>query len=244
MQLQLAKVIGHRGACGYAPENTLTAMTKAQELGVKWVEFDVKLTKCGELIIFHDDDLARTTNGNGLVAQHDLMTMGQLDCGSWFSEQYVGEKIPTFKELLSHVSNLQLSINIEIKPCSGRELATTLQTIQDVVAHWPPSAPAPLISSFSTVALEAASQWHFPLGYLIENWDPKWEDVVERCHCVALHVNQTQLTEERVNYVKSKGLLLLAYTVNEPQRAKQLFSWGVDSVFSDYPDQIAAAVED
>jgi glycerophosphoryl diester phosphodiesterase len=100
LALQFDKVIGHRGACGYAPENTLSSMNKAFELGLKWVEFDVMLTKTGEPIIFHDFTLERTTNGFGKVAETELAAIRDLDCGSWFSEKSQAERIPTLKELL------------------------------------------------------------------------------------------------------------------------------------------------
>lgn len=238
MSVNLSKIIGHRGACGHAPENTLTSMSKAHELGVKWVEFDVKLTKCGELVIFHDSHLDRTTNGKGPVAHHDIQTIAELECGSWFSPDHAGEKIPTFKDLLKHVAALNLSINVEIKPCDGRDLETTLKTIKDLIAHWPDTLPPPLISSFSKIVIEAASQWHYPVGFLINSWETDWESVVAENNCIALHVKQTILTPEKVEKVKNKGLLLLGYTVNDSERAKELFTWGVDAVFSDYPDRL------
>jgi glycerophosphoryl diester phosphodiesterase len=239
MKFQLEKVIGHRGACGHAPENTLVSMSKAHELGIKWVEFDVKLAKCGELVIFHDSLLERTTNGMGSIANHDFLAIADLDCGSWFSQQYVGEKIPTFKQLLSHVASLNLGINVEIKPCEGKDLETALQTLDHLMSHWPVASQPPLISSFSKIALQAAANWHFPLGYLINCWDSSaWEEVLDHCNCIALHVDQKILTPQRVAQVKKKGLLLLAYTVNDTARATELFSWGVDAVFSDFPDRI------
>lgn len=243
MTIQLDKVIGHRGASGHAPENTLGSISKAHELGVKWVEFDVKLAKCGELVILHDSDLGRTTNGVGQVLNHDYATLAELDCGSWFSQEYSHERIPSFKQLLNHAASLNLSINVEIKPCDGRDLETALQTLNDLISHWPVSKTPPLISSFSKLALQAAAHCHFPLGYLIKCWETSsWEEVLDSYNCKTLHVCHSILTPQKVIQVKKKGFLLLAYTVNDHARAAELFNWGVDAVFSDFPDRILLEV--
>ena len=78
MALKLPKIIGHRGACGYAPENTLESIKTAADMGCTWVELDVKLTKDDVAIIFHDDELDRTTNGSGLVMNATYEEINQL----------------------------------------------------------------------------------------------------------------------------------------------------------------------
>lgn len=238
MKLQLAKVIGHRGASGYAPENTLTAMTKAYQLGVKWVEFDVMLAGCGEPIIIHDESLERTTTGTGLVVNTRYDKISQLDCGSWFAAEYQGEKVPTFRNLLLHLSAHNLSMNVEIKPVPGYELETTQKTLESIKHHWPDMQNPPLISSFSIKVIELASTSPYPLGYVIDSWDSPWEETLEKYNCVSLHVDQSILTAAWAKRVKDTGRYLLAYTVNSNERAQELYSWGVDSVFSDFPDLI------
>lgn len=240
MKLDLAKVIGHRGACGYVPENTIVSVSKAHELGVKWVEFDVMLARCGEAIIIHDHTLDRTTNGKGHVCEVDYQTMIELDCGSWFSKEFAGEKIPTLKQILSHLAELNLCINVEIKPCDGFDYETTHRTLEILNSHWPAGTPV-LISSFSQKVLEVASEFHFPLGYVINNWDSPWEEVLDKYRCVSLHVEHSILNPEKITQIKAKEKYVLAFTVNDKNRADQLFNWGVDSVFSDYPDKILSA---
>lgn len=238
MKLQLAKVIGHRGACGYAPENTITSMSKAKELGVQWVEFDVMLAGCGQPIIIHDTSLNRTTNGSGEVAKVDYQTIVTLDSGSWFAEQYRGEIVPTLQQLLDHVVHLNLAINVEIKPYDGFDIETATKTLAILENKWPVASSSLLVSSFSKQVIEFASQFHFPLGYVIDTWEGDWAQVLEKNHCVSLHVEQSILTEDRVKQIKDMGYLVLAYTVNERARAEQLYDWGVDSIFSDFPDRI------
>ena len=82
----MALVIAHRGASGYAPENTMPAFEKALEMGAEGIELDVHLTKDGEIVVIHDHTIDRTSNGTGMVGQFTLEEIKQLDFGSWFDE--------------------------------------------------------------------------------------------------------------------------------------------------------------
>ena len=91
----LPKVIAHRGSSGIAPENTLASLHLAGQQGAKWVEIDVMLSGDGIPVIFHDDSLARTTNGEGLIYKTPLAGLKKLDAGSWKHNKYPQETIPT-----------------------------------------------------------------------------------------------------------------------------------------------------
>ncbi len=106
-------IIAHRGASSFAPENTTAAFRKAVELNADAIEFDVKLTKDGEMVIIHDQLLERTTNGSGKVIDCTYEELYRLDAGSFFSEEFKGEKIPLLKNVLEQFSD-KLLINIEI----------------------------------------------------------------------------------------------------------------------------------
>ena len=147
--LQPERVIGHRGACGYAPENTLASMAKAHALGVEWVEFDVMLAACGTPIVIHHETLHRTTNGKGNVAKIPYQHIALLDAGAWFGKEFAGQRIPTFSELLQYVSQLKLNVNVEIKPTAGKEIATAEAVINLLKQYWPCDISPPLVSSFS-----------------------------------------------------------------------------------------------
>ncbi|MDQ2994305.1 MAG: glycerophosphoryl diester phosphodiesterase, partial [Pseudomonadota bacterium] len=100
--MNINSIIAHRGASFYAPENTLASMRRAHAMGAQWVEFDVMLTSDGELIVFHDDTLERTTDGGKRnVADTPLAKIRELDAGSWFAPQFKGEPVPPFVELLT-----------------------------------------------------------------------------------------------------------------------------------------------
>ena len=154
-RLNLPKVIGHRGAKAYAPENTLESIETAASLGVQWVELDVKLTRDGVPIIFHDEELDRTTNGSGLVAQTDYEDIRQLEAGSWYADSFAGVKIPTLEEAVDIILRHDLGFNLEIKPCPGREKETAEAALDQLSQFWEDPSKL-LISSFQHVSLEAA----------------------------------------------------------------------------------------
>ena len=108
------KIIGHRGGAAGFPENTLAAFKKAVELGADGVEFDVQLTKDGEVVVIHDELIDRTMSGSGLVKDHSLSQLRQLSAGEFFSPDFKEQKIPTLAEVLEIVQDLEV-INIELK---------------------------------------------------------------------------------------------------------------------------------
>src|SRR5438105_301115 len=101
-------VIGHRGAMGHCPENTMASFERALELGADWIELDVHLSRDSELIVIHDETLERTTNGHGLVCDHTLAELEQLDAGN-------GQRIPTLGEVLDWAGRMNSVVDIEIK---------------------------------------------------------------------------------------------------------------------------------
>ena len=235
MSLELPKLIVHRGASLYAPENTLAALRKAHEMGAEWVEFDVMLAKYGTPIIFHDNKLDRTTNGHGLVAHTPYSIIETLDAGSWFSSEFNGEKVPTLDEWLTCASSLNLGINLEMKVKGKRKARLLAEKIVVALArNWNHHFPAPLISSFFVSCLQAirALTPNLMLGYIIYDWSDDAFRILDQFNCVSLHVYHENLTPERVVRIKETGRKALAYTVDDAARAQELFDMGVDAIFS------------
>jgi glycerophosphoryl diester phosphodiesterase len=123
-------IIAHRGASAYAPENTMAAFVKAAQLGIKWVEFDVVLAKCGMPIIFHDETLDRTTNAVGDIDAFSYAHLQTLDAGRWFHSSFSSERIPTLHEVLVFLRDAGMSANVEIKPMPGKEEQTVMRTLE------------------------------------------------------------------------------------------------------------------
>lgn len=92
--------IAHRGASGYAPENTFAAFDIAAEMNADFIELDVQLTKDGQIVVIHDDKVDRTTDGSGFVKDFTLKKLQSLDAGSWYGAEFKGERIPLLEEVL------------------------------------------------------------------------------------------------------------------------------------------------
>jgi glycerophosphoryl diester phosphodiesterase len=233
-------VIGHRGACAYAPENTMASFVKAAQLNIKWVEFDVMQSRDGVPIIFHDETLERTTNGRGQVSDYSYAQLQTLDAGRWFDPLYSGERIPSLMTVVQFLQQAKMSANVEIKALKGQEEEVVSQVIQELQPYLAKANEHYLFSSFSIAALTSLRKHapHCQLGLLLEGWTPEWKDIAAELECVSIHVSDDILTERTAREIKSMGKALLCYTVNNPDRAQQLYGWGVDAVFSDAPNQV------
>ncbi len=235
-------VIGHRGAAAHAPENTLAGLRRARALGCRWVEFDVRLTGDGELVLLHDERLERTTNGRGKIQAQSLAMIRRCDAGGWFGPSFAGETVPTLAEAIEALAELGLGANIEIKAARGRAAATGAAAADLLLRRWPRELPAPLISSFLGEALTAARD-HAPAiacGWLVGAVPPDWRGRAERFGCVAIHADHRRLRPAIVAEIRQSGYSVLSYTVNDAARARELFAWGVASVFSDVPEIVLA----
>ena len=233
-------VIGHRGACAYAPENTIAAFTKAAQLGVKWVEFDVMQSSDGKVIVFHDETLDRTTNGKGDVDKFTHHFLRTLDAGAWFASTFSGERIPDLMQVLEFLENANMNANVELKAIGNRDEELVLAVLKDMKEYLKKHSDRILFSSFSVDALRFLRRYapDVSIGFLMHEWLPDWQQICTELNCVSMNVNEEVMTEERVKEIKQKGYQLLCYTVNDRHRAQQLYSWGVDAVFSDCPDKV------
>lgn len=236
-------VVGHRGAAGLAPENTLSGFAVARRLGCAWVEIDAKLTRDGVLILMHDDRLDRTTDSTGPVAHADFSTIRSLDAGGWFSPQTKGERVPTLVEALDFAVDLGLGVNVEIKPCPGREEETAL-AVFNVLSGMPNASV--LISSFDAGAIAIAAERcpDRPRALLVEakTFDGSAERAVAM-GCEGLHVPHSIMDAVRIGAIRAHGLSVRCYTVNDPDRAADLIAWGAEAVFSDYPDRLGKLIK-
>lgn len=237
----LPRIIGHRGAALRAPENTLAGLRKAAALGCTWVEFDVRLTADDRLAMIHDSTVDRTTTSTGTVRELSMAALEQMDAGSAFSGDFQDEAIPSLEAVIGELDRLSLRANIEIKCDAGDADAAAAVLIDILNRHWP-DRPLPLISSFDHRALAAVRRRSddLPLGVLIDRMDRDWRPVFDSLSAATLHVGNRNLIQADVAGVVAEGIEIGVYTVNDPDRAHTLFSWGIASVFSDCPDIVNA----
>jgi glycerophosphoryl diester phosphodiesterase len=246
------KIIAHRGGGILAPENTLAAMQCAVTYSMQAVEFDVMLSKDGIPIAMHDPVLGRTIAGEGKVSDLTAQELTALDAGSWFGKEYEGEYVPTFEEVAQFCKANQLWMDIEIKPAPGFEQATgyavaalTRRIFQSELAMHivgVNDALLPIFSSFSMDALLAAKDAapDIPRAYLVDIVPPDWHQQLNLLDATGLYTNHKHLTLEQTQAIKQTGFGLLCYTVNDPMRVRELFSWGVDAICTDRIDLIGA----
>jgi glycerophosphoryl diester phosphodiesterase len=242
----LAPIVGHRGSAASAPENTLGSLRLAARQGARMVEFDAKLTADNVVILMHDSLLERTTDGHGPVASLPWSEIARLDAGSWFAEAWRGERVPTLEQTLALLVELDLTANIEIKPCEGRE-AETGRAIGDVIrAYWPKGRGGLVLSSFARQGLAAARDAapELPRGLLIGEKPADWSAAARGLACQSIHCGYLQLTPDWAAEIKRLGYDLAVYTVNEPALARQLRGWGADSIITDNPGALHRALQD
>lgn len=231
------RVLAHRCGGALAPENTLAGLSVAARYGCG-VEFDVMLSADGTPFVIHDERLERTTSGVGLVAATRDHVLEILDAGVTHHPQFFGEPVPRLADLLMRCADLQLAMNLEIKPSSGQD-ELTARIVAECLAR-KGRGRALIVSSFSEAALEvfASSLADLPRGLLVESIPPDWLARCRRLGVCALHAEASSLTRDLVKAVRDAGYWLVAYTENSPDRASDLFDWGVDCIITDRPDLI------
>jgi glycerophosphoryl diester phosphodiesterase len=249
------RILAHRGGGTLAPENTLEAIDVGRAHGYRGVEFDAMLAADDVPVLIHDPTLERTTSGRGDVAAHTARALTQLDAGAWHSPAFAGARIPLFDAAVRHCRAHGVWMNIEIKPSPGAAAQTgrvvaqhTAGLFADLILPGGDRADrvvptVPLFSSFERAALEAARDVapDIPRGYLLDEVPANWRDELAALGCVALHTNHDHLTRALARAIKDSGYWLFCYTVNDPARGKELFSWGVDALCTDRLDALSPA---
>ena len=235
------RVLAHRGGGALAPENTLAAIRTGRSHGFRAVEFDVMLAADAVPVLIHDETLERTTTGRGPVAQADSKTLGHLDAGSWFGQEFRAEPVPLYADAIALCIELGIWANVEIKPSPGVERATGRAVAAMSARLWPDAPLAPLLSSFSVEALHAAREAAPALarGLLVGAVPPDWRERLDQPGCLSLHCDYRSLDASLAGAIRGAGYALLCYTVNDPDIARRLAGWGVDAIVTDRTDLIA-----
>ncbi len=229
----------HRGASGYAPENTLAAFKLAMDMGAPRIELDVRLSSDAELVVIHDESVDRTTNGKGAVNDLSLAQLKALDAGAWFSDKFRGERIPTLDEALS-LSSQGAKFCIEIKERRNEEAAC--RKVVDLLRKRRVICDT-IVSSFSISALKTVRQLdkHIRLSMLLGR-----SGVSETAAATAREVGAASvschmqiITAAVVDGLHSAGLLAFAWgSTNDETGLKALLDTGIDGMTSNWPDVV------
>jgi glycerophosphoryl diester phosphodiesterase len=216
--------IGHRGARGYAAENTLTSFKKAIELGVDGIELDVYLSSDNEIVVIHDETIDRITSGKGFVKNFTSETLKQYG-------------IPTLIEVLDLVNN-NIIVNIELKSYNTFEKVVALIEKYVIEKNWDYNNF--LVSSFDWDALQQVRflSDKIPIGVLTESNLELAFSFSKFIKAIAIHPYFDLLNEENTKKMQEKGFLILPWTVNELEDIQKMKSLHVDGIISDFPDRL------
>ncbi len=223
--------VAHRGASGEAPENTIASFEKAIAQGAEIIETDARLSEDKEIILIHDETVERTTDGRGKVSELTLKELKSLDAGSWFGKKFSGERIPTLEETTEVVKG-KVKLDIELKgkdPLLPKKVINLLKKENFIRES--------IISSFNYFFLKEVKRLEPQIitGLLFATpaqerkgfpyW--KWLDLILPRYNL--------ITEDLVEKAHSKGLKIIAWTVDNPEEIRRLIDLEVDGIASNYP---------
>ncbi|MDQ0116184.1 glycerophosphodiester phosphodiesterase [Paenibacillus harenae] len=238
-------IIAHRGASGYAPENTMAAFELAERLGADFIELDIRMSKDGELVIIHDKTVDRTTDKTGYVHDFTLRELQGMDAGSFFDAKYANETIVTLEEVM-YAFGGKIGILIEIKdpqlyPGIEGKLAKTVrryELIQDIAgigAH-----DSVQIQSFD---FESMRRMHtllpdIPVAVLINaDQHPLTDETLDKLasYASSINVSHDLLDEDLVREIHDRNRKVMAWTIRKDQDMERMKELGVDGIITDYP---------
>ncbi len=229
-------IVGHRGAAARAPENTLAALRHGLALGADIVELDVQLTADGHVVVFHDEQLDRTTDGHGPLSAHSLAQLKRLDAGSWFSPRFAGEPIPTLEEVLVWAQDAGIPLFIELKYHGRTDPALDTTVVAALVSHR--MLDQVMLISFDHAALQRVKAHHRALStgavYAIPPSDPV--GLAQEIEANALMPLCHTITAQDIARFHQAGLSVNVWGENADYAT--LIAAGVDCVNADDPGRV------
>ncbi|MHC1739251.1 MAG: glycerophosphodiester phosphodiesterase [Ignavibacteriaceae bacterium] len=223
----------HRGASGYAPENTLSAVVKAVEMGAGFCEIDVQETSDGILILMHDSNYKRTCGVSKNVWEVSYEETKTFDCGKWFNNAFAGEKVPRLDEIIDYAKG-KIRLNIELKTNGHEKLLVErvldLLTIKDFFDQV-------IITSFDFSLIDKVKQIQpgIKAGYIFSKIG---EVNVFKSNVDLLSVNKSMVTKDFVKRAKENGKEVHVWTVNDPAEMEKLINFEVTNIITNFPDKL------
>ncbi len=251
------RIIGHKGASGYAPENTLAAMELALDMGVDMIEIDVHLTKDGEVVVFHDEEVSRTTNGTGKIHEMTLEEVKQLDAGSWFGPEFAGEKVPTLREVINLVHG-RADILIDIKSKGHEFYDGFAEKIVDIIDEKEDNKEWCIVQSYEQEYLEHAyardstiqmkkimmgEDESLLLSFYV-NAKSFMTNRNKHHFFETINPHYSTLSQRRVFRLHARGYSVHTYVVNDRENMIKMLNMAVDGIITDYPDRLVKLREE
>lgn len=245
--MSTCKIIAHRGANQYAPQNTMPAFQKAIDLGADGLETDVHVTRDGALVLCHNYSIDETSNGLGNICEYTLKDLKALDFGASFSRKYRGTPLPALDELLALCKHSPLKIlNIELKSPKNDEHGIVRKTLEAVARF--DLLDRLLISSFDPALLAEAKElepkcktaflYPMPQNSVAYSLHPPY-GLVEKIRADAVHPFHAFVNAAMVRRFHKMGVRVNAWTVNSPSAVRKLLVCGADGIITDRPNDVA-----
>jgi glycerophosphoryl diester phosphodiesterase len=241
-------LIAHRGASGYAPENTLPGLIKAIELGANYLEIDVHQSRDNFIVVIHDFDVDRTTDGSGLVKDMTIDEIKKLDAGTWFDPIFAETKIPTLPEVIDVISpNVNLIIEVkggsEEYPGIEENIVSIVKQnrIESQVIF--KSFNLEVLELFKKLAPEIPRLYVFVLHFSELNLTlDKWIDFTDIYDNPAdaqyFQAHRWFITESLIEKAHANSIKIIVWNVNTEDEIKSILNLGVDGIETDYPDRV------
>ncbi len=246
------KIIAHRGYSGIAPENTLAAFERAIDIGADLVEMDVQMTKDGQLVIFHDTDLARITGVIGEVSDYTLGELKTMDAGSYFSaagtgmsengvnESYASEKIPTLLEVLELIKESDLEIYLELKDITEASSLTEDQkaAFADMVVEQVEEcgmADRVIYASFNYDYLKQIKSGDDSRRILVNTSLGDGQTLLSNYPADYYGLNIDTMEQNTIEVLHEAGKIAYVFTTNTPAQMRYAISLGADGLTTNYP---------
>ncbi|TDJ63990.1 MAG: glycerophosphoryl diester phosphodiesterase [Proteobacteria bacterium] len=228
-------IIGHRGAAGTWPENTLLSIGHALDYGVDWIEIDIRMVD-NTFIVLHDEMLERTTDGFGSLYRYSLSALRRLDAGH-------GERIPLLTEVMDLI-DARAGLNIEIKQSGLTQALVALS--KDYIARQPKWRGRLMLSSFAgeiMMELSAAVPAGCLLGALSDDGTDESLHSALKIGAFSLNISLQALSIALVQQAHNQGLKILVYTVNDHADITRCCECAVDGIFTDFPQRAIAFLQ-
>lgn len=235
--------MAHRGWSGKAPENTMAAIRLAlAEPAIGGMEIDVQLSRDGVPVLIHDFTLDRTTTGSGLVMDHTLEELRELDAGIWFDEKFAGERIPTLEEALQAVKG-RCTLNIELKATSDMYPGIAEKVLELLERY--EMKDEVYITSFDHDLIRQVRQLDAQVvtGLIVLGRPVLMLEQLEAAGANILSMGYPYLTRELACEALEKGYKVIAWTIDEPRDMQIVMSWHPEvQVCTNHPDRMLELV--
>ncbi|MCP4725507.1 MAG: hypothetical protein GY863_10745 [bacterium] len=239
------RIIAHRGASGYAPENTMASFTRAVEMGVREIELDVHQTADGKIVVLHDPVLTKTTNGQGKVCNTEFGQLSKYDAGFWFDASFKGEKVPLLREILDYLKGkskviIEVKFGSRIYPGIENNILNSVleaNMMNDVIIS---SSKVTVLKTLKNISDQ------IELAKILtprELWRPLFQtnsyihryNLLERIS--ELHVHWSFIDHRFMKWARSVNKKVIVWTVNKEKRMRTALEKGVDGIITNYPDK-------